>query len=76
MNARIDFWCRRPDHLAAEMSPAEWRAASGQDGATGRACHVYDLDYGGLAADDLRLVAQTCPIDAVGKWSFVPGPCP
>ncbi len=53
MNAKIDFWCGRPQHLA-HLSPQEWRELSGQHQSGGGPCQVYDLDYQAHSEKGLR----------------------
>jgi hypothetical protein len=49
MNARLDFWCRRPDHLA-DVAPDRWRELSGQEMTKGGNCKLFNTTF-----DDWRL---------------------
>jgi len=46
MNAEVDKWCARPNHLMT-MSVNEWRNISGQGS---KGCEVYDIDWQNYAA--------------------------
>ena len=61
MNAPVDFWCSRPDHLS-HLEPADWRRLSGQvqqEQDEQDVCRILDLDFQAQTEEGLRCAPAT-----------------
>ena len=54
MNAKIDFWCKRPDNLR-NLDIAEWEALSG--GHEGD-CQIFNHSYAEMSLDEAKRYVQ------------------
>ena len=50
MNAKVDFWCRRPQNLR-DLDIKEWRALSG---GSEKNCQIFNLSYLEMTLDEAK----------------------
>ena len=54
MNAKIDFWCRRPDNVLG-LSVGEWRSLSGTQEDN---CQIFNLSYVEMTLEEAKRYDQ------------------
>ena len=57
MNAKIDFWCKRPENLM-DLDIKDWRALTGnmEDN-----CQILNITYGEMTANEAKRWMQDLP---------------
>ena len=50
MNAKIDFWCKRPENLL-NLDVTEWKALSGGQE---RSCQIFNISYADMTLDEAK----------------------
>ena len=57
MNAKIDFWCKRPENLM-ELDIKDWRALTGDMEGN---CQTLNITYGEMTAIEAKRWVQDIP---------------
>lgn len=58
MNAKIDFWCQRPQNII-DLDVEEWKALSGGHD---KNCQIFNISYADMTLDEAKRYEQVYPL--------------